>query len=371
MRVLVVGASAATICGVRDCARVLDGALEAAGAETATVWWERDPAAGIRSTRADAAAAAGRIAEATADFEPDAVVWHYSTFAYGPRGVPVAVPAIARAAARIRRPVIPFVHEYARPWGRGGWRGGVQAATQRAVLRRVVATAAAVVVTTDERAQWLRTRRWLPRRTVATLPVPSNVEPLASSAQRNGGPPRIGLFGFGGDAPDVALVAAALARIRLSRPDVELVLVGAPGPDSPAGERWRAAAAAAGVADALAFTGVLREEALSRELAGLDVVVVADDIGPTARRTTLAAVLAHGRAIVAVEGPRTWEQLVGEGAVALSPRDPASLARELDRVLSDDRHRAELERRASAFYDSVAAPAVVARRLLELIEAAA
>jgi glycosyltransferase involved in cell wall biosynthesis len=264
--------------------------------------------------------------------------------------------------------VIAFVHEYARPWGRGGWRGAVQAATQRALLHRVVSTAAAVVVTTDERADWLQTRRWLPRRTVATLPVPSNVAPVAVPTPRNGGAPRIGLFGYAGDAPDVTLVAAALARMRGSRPDVELVLIGAPGPASPAGDRWRAAASAAGVENAIAFTGVLPEDALSQTLAGLDAVVVADDIGPTARRATLAAALAHGRAIVAVEGPRTWRQLVADGAVALSPRDPESLARELDRVLTDDPYRAGLERRARAFYDSVAAPNVVARRLRELIE---
>lgn len=368
MKLLVVGASATPVCGVRDCARVLASAFEHAGVENETLWWERQPHAGVGATRAAAAAFAGELGVRAQSFRPDAVLWHYSPFAYGPRGLPAGVGSFRRAVARTGVPAAGLLHEYAYPWGRRGWRGTVQASSQRLALAGVVRSLAGLVATTDERGEWLRTRAWLPSRPVTVLPVPSNIDASVTDSSRNGGPPRIGLFGYSGDAAEPALVIAAVAGIRRRQPDARLVLLGAPGPDSAAAEIWRNAALAEGIGSAIEFTGTLAAGELSRALAALDVVVVADDVGPTARRGTLAAALAHGKAVVAVDGPATWRALAAEGAVALTARDPGALAETLASVIGDDARRAELERRALAFYRREAAPDVVARKLLAFIE---
>ena len=63
---------------------------------------------------------------------------------------------------RANRPTVIVAHELAYPWGRRGWRGFLYALTQRLVLVPLVAACDVIVVTTEQRLDWVISRRWLP-----------------------------------------------------------------------------------------------------------------------------------------------------------------------------------------------------------------
>ena len=141
---------------------------------------------------------------------------------------------------------------------------------------------------------------------------------------------------------------------------VRLRLLGGPGAASDAADHWRAAAEAADVR--LTFSGVLAAERLSHELQALDVYLHADPAGPTCRRGSLAAALAHGSAVVALSGAEADALLTDSGALRVAPLD--DLASALADVLADPALRADLGRRARRLYGSalsleVAVPTLV------------
>ena len=351
MRLLVAGASLDEVCGTRDAAATLAGPLAAAGAEPVSVWWER---------RSEPFAAwAERLSAARAG--ADAVLWHYSPFTYSRRGIPTLVPRALRAFGQT--PLVPFLHELGVRWGDLGLRGAVWAPTQRAALRSLVRRSRGCVVTTEQRREWLETRRWLPRRPLLAVPVHANIA-VAPAPERNGRPPRVGVFGFRRDTVPPRTVLDALAPVL--PPDGRLVLVGAPGPDSAEARAWRDAADGAGLSDRLDFTGVLPAAELSRALHSLDVVLATDPRGPASRSGTLAAALAHGLPVVAVDGPETWRDARAAGALTVA--SVAELGDAVARVLSSPEEREALAARARAFHDATLAPAVVAERIVAFLE---
>lgn len=351
MRLLVAGASLDEVCGTRDAAATLAEPLAAAGAEPVQVWWER---------RSEPFAAwAKRLEEDGAGV--DAVLWHYSPFTYSRSGVPTLVPGVLRALGPA--PLVPFLHELGVRWGDLGLRGAVWAPTQRAALRPLVRRSRGCIVTTEQRRVWLETRRWLPRRPVLAVPVHANIA-VAPAPERNGRPPQIGIFGFRRDTAPPQAVLAALAPVLPA--DGRLVLVGAPGPGSAEAGAWRAAADAVRLSDRLDFTGVLPAAELSQALQSLDVVLATDPRGPASRSGTLAAALAHGLPVVAVDGPETWREALAADALRVAP--VAQLGAAVASVLSNPAERAALGVRARAFHDSVLARSVVAERIVSFVE---
>jgi glycosyltransferase involved in cell wall biosynthesis len=344
MKLLMIGASTEPVCGTRDYARTLEAPLRRAGADVQTIWWERGRQPLAHWTDAVQTAAA----------ESDAVLWQYSVFTYGNRGLPTLVPRVLRAL-RTPTPLVTVLHELVFPWGTNGLRGAVHAATHRAALLPVVRASRGLVVTTDERRTWLESRRWLPTRPTRFLPVVSNV--AAAPAPADGDSMRVGVFGFRRVAVPVETIVEAVGRV----PDAELVLVGAPGAQSAEADRWRSAAGSARIR----FTGVLEPVPLAAELAALDVVVFPDPLGPTTRRGTLAAALAHGKPVVAFDGPQTWNEFVRGDALVAVPPTADALAGALDRLAGDRELRAEQGRRAQRFHDLHLAPDVVARGLVD------
>lgn len=348
MRVVVAGASLEAICGTRDAAATLAGPLEREGLELRHVWWERRERP-FREWRERLAAESRSC---------DLVLWHYSPFTYG-SVVPAHVPPVLRALAGT--PLVPLFHELAYPWGRGGARGLLWAAGQRAALRLVLRHSVGSVVTTEERRDWLARR--LPRRPLLFAPVVSNVPPPRTLAPTGGRPFRLGVFGFRRGTGSVELLVEAAAPLLRADPEARLVLVGAPGPDAPEAGEWRTRAEAAGIGDSLELTGVLSAERLPTQLSRLDLALFPDPVGPTSRRGTLAAVLAHGRPTLAFAGPQTWEPLVAEGAVETVPYEREALAQAVARLAADAAARAALGARARAFHDRHLAVDVVAGRI--------
>lgn len=351
---LVTGVSDASVCGVRDHARLLAAAMRDARHAVHLAWAES--IGELRTHRL----------EAVASSRVDALLLHYSVFAFSRRGVPLGVPALALRLHRLGLPVVLFAHEYAYPWGRRGWRGATLALTQRIALFALFWASAAVVVTTDDRRRWLESRIWLPRRPVTVAPVFSTISRRPSCTQPIAG--RIGLFSFGAEGIERDLLMGAVSDIARRRPGTHLALIGHPGPDSDVGEQWRQAAEAIGCP--VVFTGIADEAEISRHLTSCEVMVFADPAGPTSRRTALAAAMTHGRAVVALDGPQTWPRLAQEEAVALVPATREALGNALGRLLDQPTARTALKQNARAFAERHLSVTAAAHTVSAAIQAA-
>lgn len=377
-RIAVVGISLGPTCGVRDHAAQLAEALDRETAVCSWHWLSRD-AASPRAAHAQITAFARELTAQLQREPPDAVLLHYSVFAYSYRGVPLFAPSVLSALCRARIPLVTVLHEFAYPWTRRGWRGKLLALTQRAALLQVVRASAALMLTADFRAEWVASRPWLPSRRLAVVPVFSNLpaanvdlaadgpvmDSLAVDAPAVDGPaadspaidgpatdrpgPVVGLFGYSAEGTALGVTLDAMRLLQDRGAPVRLSLLGAPGPRSAAGERWRAQARARDLADALAFSGILPPQQLADALAMCDVLLFAETAGPTSRKTTLAASLASGRPVIALDGPRRWEELAQASAVQIVSPTASGLAGAVQAALADGDLRAALGARGRAF----------------------
>lgn len=368
--VVMIGASSQTTCGVRDQARVLAEALELRGTAVETVWWERDDSWNLIRTYRELINWASSLCLKVQQEQPDCILWHYSGFSWGYRGVPFFTMAATRRVARAGRPIVLYGHELVYPWGVRGWRGTVLATTQRLVLLPLVHRSAALVVNSDNVMEWLYSRRWLPHRPAAMVPVFSNLPPrIAKQASPSIGssPPSLGIFGYGSASflPEPVIDGIALLRDR----GIEacLVMIGAPGPDSASGRSWSEAATRADCDRNVRFTGILDLREVARELQAVDIVIFPDWPGPMSRRSSLAAALALGLPVVAFEGPYRWETLVAEDAVALVPPNARSLAKVLEQLFTNVKMRVEQGERGLLFYCERMEPNLAAVRLIDFL----
>ncbi len=349
LSVVVVGISVSANCGVRDHARRLGDALAAEGVECSFWWLDRAPGS-FGATRKQLRGWLREVHQALERDPPDAILLHYSVFSYSYKGLPVFVRPVFAALAGTA-PVFVLLHEFAYPWFYGGWRGALWAVTQRLATIEVMRASAGAIATVDVRADWLRTRRWLPSRPVLSAPVFSNLPDPSAGVRPDPGAAVVGLFGYSYQGAAVSLVVEALAAVRAARPDARLLLLGAPGAHSPAGAAWRAAAERAGFADALLFTGPLPAQELSDALASSALLLFADTAGPSSRKTTLAASLAAGRPVVAVAGPMGWRRMIDGGAIRVAEPTVTGLSSAILDLLGDADAGDELGRAGRDFYE--------------------
>ncbi|HST33877.1 MAG TPA: glycosyltransferase [Solirubrobacteraceae bacterium] len=372
LRAAVLGVSERRTCGVRDHATLLAGALAAEGVGASMHWLTRS-AHTLRGARSEFLGWTDGLAQELAGSGAEAIVLHYSVFSYSYRGLPLFVRPTRAAIRRSGLPLLALMHEFAYPWGLGGARGELWAATQRVALRGLVRDSAALVVTAPFRAEWLESRAWLPRRELAVAPVFSNL-PAPSGARagersdRGSEGPLVGLFGYAYEGAARSLLLDGLRLLRDRGVSARLQLLGAPGPDAPAAEAWRAAARERGLDQALSFSGVLGAQELSDALASCDVLLHAEPTGPTSRKGTLAASLASGRPVVAIDGPLRWDELLAGGAALVVADDPSALADALADLLEHASTREALGQRGREFAEramGVERSASVVRRLLD------
>ncbi|HEX5851766.1 MAG TPA: glycosyltransferase [Solirubrobacteraceae bacterium] len=386
LRIVVLGMSINPICGARDHATLLAQELERGGA-SCTMHWLTRVERSVGGSRAEIRAWLDGLTGELHSSRPDVAIVHYSVFSYGHAGLPLFVRPMFRALRRADIPVIAVLHEFAYSWTSSGVRGKVWALTQRAAFVEVMRSCAAALVTTDQRAQWIRSRRWLPRRPVAVAPVFSNL-PAPSLASRSGAAPAsaapaprgafgtegprdtVGLFGYSYDAAASPLVLDALRRLVDERGETRLVLLGAPGGESPSARRWREAADARGLADALSFSGTLSAQALSDALASCEVLLFVASAGPSSRKGTLAASLASGRPVVAVDGPSRWDELARSDAALIVAPTADALAAAVGGLLADEAEREALGTRSRAFSQERMSVARAAEAVGELMERA-
>jgi glycosyltransferase involved in cell wall biosynthesis len=347
--VAVVGVSTSGTCGVRDHAMLLAAALSREGTACSMHWLMRSEHT-LAGARAELRAWADALAEELERAQPDTVLLHYSVFSYSYRGFPLYVRPVLGALRRARIPVITVLHEFAYPWNRGGLHGRAWSITQNVVLRDVMRASAAVVVTAPFRAEQLASRRWLPRRPHVVAPVFSNLPPPAGGHAR---PDRashvLGLFGYAYEGAARSLVLDALRLLDQRGLRVRLELLGAPGRGTPAADAWLAGARRRGIGEILSFSGVLSSQDLSDALHACDALLHPEPSGPTSRKGTLAASLASGSAVVAIDGPRRWAELIeSESALVVEP-SAAALASGIAALLEDEQRRQALGERGGEF----------------------
>jgi glycosyltransferase involved in cell wall biosynthesis len=347
-RAAAVGISTSSICGVRDHATLLARALSLEHVSCSMHWLNRVEGSLCAAQREIRSLNRGLAAELRAD-QPQALLLHYSVFPFSYRGIPVFVRPTLAALRSSRVPLVTVLHEFAYPWMRDGLRGTAWAVSQRMLLIDVMRASAAVVLTTDFRVPWLTSRRWLPRRRVVVAPVFSNLPPSAIGAQGDRERPVVGVFGYAYQRETVFLVLDAVRELADRGSPLQLRLLGAPGHSSPAGEAWRAAAHARALTDAVSFSDTLSAQQLSDGLAACDILLFADPSGPASRKTTLAASLASGRPVVALDGPQGWPELIRSEAALVVPLRSAALGNALGALLHDESAREALGARGRAF----------------------
>jgi glycosyltransferase involved in cell wall biosynthesis len=369
IKTAVVGVSTSPTCGVRDHAVLLAGALARENVSCSLHWLRRTDAS-LRTGRFEIRDWTRILHGELVDAEPDVALLHYSVFAYSYRGLPLFIDPTLRALRALGIPLVTILHEFAYPWRRGSARGIAWALSQRALLLDVMRTSCGVVLTANSRAEWLASRPWLPQRPAVVAPVFSNLPPPGPGVRPDRGEASIGLFGYAYEGAAVSVVLDAVEQLKSRGTAVRLILLGAPGRHSKAAEEWSLAARARGIQDALSFSGTLPEQDLSDALAACDVLLSADPSGPTPRKTTLAASLASGRPLVAIDGAQSWRELIDSRAALLVRPTAFAVADALGGLLEDQGSREALGSRGRAFAHrtmSVERSAEVVARLLHEI----
>jgi hypothetical protein len=340
LRAAVVGVSESQTCGVHDHAALLSAALSGEHVSCSEHWlWRHERSLG--GARSEFQGWTGALAAELAAAGADAAILHYSVFSYSYRGFPLFVRPTLEALRRSGLPLITILHEYVYPWSMGGLHGKAWALTQGARLATVMRASAAVVVTAPARGEWLASRPWLARREIAFAPVFSNLPaPDLSKPRPQRADHVIGLFGYAYEGAAVSLVLDALRLLHDRGVRIRLQLLGAPGRESAAAGAWLAGACARGIEDTLSFSGVLATRDLSDALRACDVLLHPEPSGPTSRKGTLAASLASGRPVVAIDGPRRWPELIDANVAMIVEPTARALADGLAGLLEDE-HRCE------------------------------
>ena len=344
MKVLVTGVVPPGAGGMRDYGDLLAGGLAARGVDATCTWIEAD-----ERSASSWLSAAVRAVHAAIRSNHDAVVWNHTPLAASWRGVPgpaVLAPLVWRLR---RRTVVVVVHEVSQPWRGRGVVGSARAVVQLAALVPVLMAADGVVGTTAARQR--RLQQWIRRRPVVFLPVFSNFAPPRPVPAAAASPPdggfRVAVVDHGADFARPDLACQALAALGAG---VEVVLLGAPGPGTAAAARWQAAVEAAGLAAPLRWTGIVDRGAFRDTLLAADAVLVVNELGPSTRKGTLAAAVAHGRPVVCLDGPQRWQPLVDGGAVLVAAA-AAGLAEHLTTLRASVERRREAGAAAARFYD--------------------
>ncbi len=367
LKTVAVGMSVIPTCGVRAHAGILADALGEVDVSCSLEWLSRSEAS-LGAARSDVRGWTRQLTAALDGSDLDAILLHYSVFAYSYRGLPFFVHPTLAALRSSRLPVITVVHELVYPWTIGGWRGKLWALSQRAVLIDVMQASAAVLATADFRVEWLGSRPWLPRRPATFAPVFSNLPAPRPRARSEGARAVIGLFGYAYEGAASALVLDALRALLDRGVEVELELLGAPGPSSPAAESWVAGARARGLADSLSFSGTLEPQELSDALAGCEALLFIGAGGPSSRKGTLAGSLASGAPVIALDGPRRWSELVRHDAVLVVEPTSSGLAEGIASLLADEGRRDALGKRGRAFAEQQMGPARTAAAVRGLLD---
>jgi len=351
--------------GVSDHTRLLAGALAAAG-DTVDVWCPPAPSAPTTTPGVtvhvlpshfgrDALRVLGRALRA---LPPDTrLLVQYVPTGYGWRMM--NVPFALLLFSLRRRGFDLYVHEVAMPVRRGqSVRRNVAGVVHGMMAWLATRGARRMFVTIPE---WRRRLEWLgagatATRAIVDVPIPSNVPDHADPARVDAirrrllaGARRsiVGHFGTFGRF-HAALLDPTLERVLSDDASRVVLLIGRNG----SALREAIAARRPELAERIVATDGIAPDEVSAHLAACDVLLQPYDDGASARRSSLMACLALGRAVVSNRGVATAAPFTNEGAVAFADSsEPVALASAVSALLGDAPRRAALGADARDVYE--------------------
>jgi glycosyltransferase involved in cell wall biosynthesis len=265
------------------------------------------------------------------------------------------LPLCVWLAARYRDCLSVTFHEVSYPIGNGqSIRHNVLGVVTRMMALTLARAARDIIVTTPAWEQLLG-RSIARNGKVRWAPVPSNIQVVSDRAGTDAirarfatpGSPILGHFGTYG-----SLMADSLLRIfptiLSQNRELPLILLGR----GSHAFRDRLVRENPSMTNRVHAVGELSAEDLSRHIAACDLYVQCYPDGVTCRRTSLMALLAHGRVVATTCGPMTETLWRESKALALAPADePEKLARVVIDLAADDVQRRRFQSAASALYD--------------------
>ena len=291
---------------------------------------------------------------------PPWILLQYNPFRWGRNGfAPGLLADVLTLRRRGRALLSVMVHE---AWiDMTGPKSSVIGAWQRTQLRLLLRVADRVMASTEAVATQLG-------RDVVHVPPATNISPVPSSPRaarrRLALDDRVVLTLFGRNNPSRALeyaeaaIQAVTRRQAAGRTVVLNLGSGAPAAHVPAGVEVRE-------------PGVLDATTLSLHLWSSDLVLLPFTDGLTTRRTTLMAALAHGRPVIALDGPNTDTILRdARDAVCLTPLgDPDAFAQAAVELTEDAPQRRALGEAGQELYEREFDWPVLARKVADVVDA--
>jgi|GEM_PF-1404498 len=296
--------------------------------------------------------------------DADVYVLEYVVYMYGRGGVaPWLFPFFWAFRRRVKRPLVLNVHETFRP-KRRGLKGTVLSFISFLILKAAVRGCTLAVVTNTHRKRLLsRLLAFDPKR-VLLIPVGANILPSGearhTNEKQNG--LRVTSFGIWNGDRAVEDVVRAVGSTTL-RHAVRLFIVGALGNDADRVASVRRLCAESGLAGRVEITGSLPPGQVSDYLSRADIFVSPEAGGPSGRRGSLLAALAHGLPVVAYDGcERESVFRDGDNIVLVPEGDVAALVVALNRLAADGALCRALGARARATFEEHFAWSKIAER---------
>jgi glycosyltransferase involved in cell wall biosynthesis len=314
----------------------------------------------VRVVRSDwDGAAAGEIVEMLTQDRPDVVVLQYVPHMYGRSGVCPWVVSMCRRIKDIGLRLVTVFHELYYPLALS--KRLPICFVHRYQAAALMSAADVSVVTTPRRLATMR--RWLPRlaHRMVEIPVGSNIPVVDAGPdvtrdireKLSARGPLIGGFGIlKTDERNPALLFDVIARLRRQHAELRFVWIGSADRESRAFRDTLARAREFGVEVAIACTGALDRDHVSRHLSALDLFFSFQDDGPCFRRGSLVAAMAHRLPIIALDGHSTDARLENGRNMLIMPRSAAKIAEAADRLLRAPVERRRLGEAVGAFHDT-------------------
>lgn len=294
---------------------------------------------------------------------PSGIFLQYSPPAFVTAGLPKLLSDLSRLRAR-GVPIVTTVHEYWSPASLSPKRAVWRWLCKRA-LRAVAARSGRLVATTPYAASFLADAGIPGARQAAIVPVGSGIPAFARTVgaegqARDGRQLTIAMFGQPAifDRAVVLAMAQWIAAQSL-RPRWIWIARSA---DEMRGW-WREL----GAPDVVEFHGGQPAGEVAQLLSEADLAVAVYDDGASTRRSSLAAIMASGLPVVALDGRFTDDRLRNSGAFLLSAvgHAPAFIAN-LERAVRDAALRREMAASSSRLYEAELSWPQIARQYLEI-----